>query len=97
MKKYVINGKNIHDWKTFHFEFKNVMQFPNYYGENMDAWIDLIDEMTDEPLILDMGDCSQMPLEIFSAILECAAFVNYRRLEMNESANLIISAHKPML
>ena len=96
-KVFRIKSSLITDWDSFHAVFKEALNLPDYYGKNMDAWIDLIDEMTDEPLILDMGDCSQMPLEIFSAILECAAFVNYRRLEMNESANLIISAHKPML
>lgn len=94
MKKYVINGKNIHDWKTFHFEFKNVMQFPNYYGENMDAWIDCMCELSEEPTMIYLENGKEIKKynrEIVDSLLECAAFVNLRRMETGDVPNLIIA------
>ena len=33
---------NIRDWDSFHEEFARVYGFPDFYGRNMNAWIDCL-------------------------------------------------------
>jgi hypothetical protein len=40
MKKVEIDGEQIKDWNSFHNYFKDKFGFPDFYGANMDAWID---------------------------------------------------------
>ena len=47
-KKIIINPTVIYDWDTFHNFFSNKLGFPDYYGRNMDAWIDLISYLNTE-------------------------------------------------
>ena len=36
----LIDGGRIVDWSSFHAVFAEGMGFPEFYGRNMDAWID---------------------------------------------------------
>jgi RNAse (barnase) inhibitor barstar len=94
MTIYNINGRKIKDWKSFHREFKKELNFPDYYGENMNAWIDCVDELTEKPTLINIKNgkvLKENSPEIFEAILECSAFVNHRKLDIGEKQNLIIS------
>ncbi|HEX9826670.1 MAG TPA: barstar family protein [Flavobacteriaceae bacterium] len=94
MKTFKIDGKKVTDWNTFHSEFKTKLNFPDYYGENMNAWIDCVDEMTEKPTLLQIENGKVMKEkvpELLNAILECGAFVNYRKIELGEQPNLIIA------
>ena len=97
----------IHDWDSFHSVFAEVMGFPDFYGRNMDAWIDCMTSIDDPEdglsrihgskeagLLLDMGDCTEFAHrcpEQYAAILECTGFVNYRRLKSGEEPVLSLS------
>lgn len=37
-----IPAARIHDWVTFHDVFAELFGFPDFYGRNMDAWIDFM-------------------------------------------------------
>jgi RNAse (barnase) inhibitor barstar len=80
--------------------FQRALGFPSFYGRNMDAWIDCktsVDAAADglttvrvlpgEILILEIGDPlyfrSRCP-EQYAALIECSAFVNFRRREVGE-------------
>ena len=94
MKKVQIDIEQIKDWESFHDVFSQVFDFPDYYGRNMDAWIDCMDEFTTELTLIDLGDCRNLKgsqPEIIRAINECSAFVNYQRTEAKENPVLIIS------
>lgn len=94
MKYIKINSENIVDWESFHNVFSKTFSFPNYYGRNMDAWIDCMDEFATELTLIDLGDCRELKSkkpEIINAINECSAFINFRRIEANEKPVLIIS------
>lgn len=98
---------NIHDWPSFHQEFAQVFGFPAFYGNNMDAWIDCLtsldapeDGMSSihcEPgmvLTLELEnvrDFAQRCPEEYKALIECAAFVNWRRIEVGGSSVLALS------
>ena len=94
MKKVKVNSGKIKDWKTFHDVFSNTFNFPSYYGRNINAWIDCMDELTTELTVIELGDCRQLKEthpEIIDVINSCSAFVNYRRTEAQENPVLIIS------
>lgn len=96
MKTYKIHGNKITYWKTFHAEFKKHMNFPDYYGENMDAWIDSVDELSTEPTLIEITKghlLKEQAPELLEAIFECSAFVNFRKVEQGEQPTLMISMH----
>ena len=86
---------SIDDWESFHDVFKRALGFPDFYGRNMNAWIDCmtsVDTFTDglstvivPPgglLVLTIDDAPAFKRrcpEQFDALLEAAAFVNFRR------------------
>ncbi|WP_225037363.1 barstar family protein [Winogradskyella sp. SM1960] len=94
MIKFKINGQKLTNWKAFHSEFKAELNFPDYYGENIDAWIDCIDELTERPtlLLIENGKyLKENAPELLNAIMECGAFVNYKKIEVGENPNLLIA------
>jgi hypothetical protein len=93
----------INDWQSFHDVFASTLGFPDYYGRNMDAWIDCLshpDSMTN--LVFEPGDVLTLDLGLiedfrarcpdqYAAIVECAAFVNARRIDRGDSPTLALA------
>ena len=91
-----LDTKQIYDWESFHKLCKKQFGFPDFYGMNMNAWIDCLayldegDGMTyfhlakGETLNIEVSDTedfnSRLP-EVFDALVECSAFVNRRYVE----------------
>ena len=96
MKKATINAEEITDWDSFHDVFQKRLEFPEYYERNLDAWIDC---MSDETISGDflhlkiegMKELKERCPEIYEAIAECSAFVNYRLTENGEDPVLALS------
>jgi barstar (barnase inhibitor) len=102
-----IIGDNIRDWPTFHDEFMRVFGFPEFYGRNMDAWIDCLTYIDDPDDAMSEIHCDKgtmLTIEVrnalsfqsrspeqFSALVECADFVNARRLKVGEPAVLSVT------
>jgi hypothetical protein len=102
-----IDCSRIRDWASFHDEFARVFGFPGFYGRNMDAWIDCmtsLDAPSDglsqihcEPgqvVTLRLENAAEFKVrcpEQYSSLLECSAFVNFRRLETGAAAVLALS------
>ena len=98
-----LNTDQITDWQSFHEVCKAEMGFPDFYGMNMNAWIDCLsyldedDGMTrfrlveNEALHIEITDTegfkSRLP-EIFHALVECAAFVNRRYIEAGKTPSI---------
>lgn len=60
----------------------------------MDAWIDCVDELSDEPIHIEITKghlLKEQAPELLEAILECSAFVNFRKVEQGEQPTLMIS------
>ena len=102
-----VDGAQLRDWDSFHSVFASTFGFPDFYWRNMNAWIDCMtsldapeDGMTSvhgsasDPVVLQLDNANTVPKEIFEALVECAAFVNWRRLETGEPAILILSFHR---
>jgi hypothetical protein len=88
-----LNTSEISDWDSFHKISQETFGFPDFYGKNMDAWIDCLtylregDGMSrfhlnqDEMLEIEVTDTKrfkQRVPEIFDVCVECIAFVNFR-------------------
>jgi len=107
--KVSLDCNNIRDWDSFHEEFARVFGFPDFYGRNMNAWIDCLTSLVAPEDGMSSVHCepgSVVTLELanvkafanrcpeqYSAVIECAAFVNWRRLEMGDPSVLALSFH----
>ena len=102
-----LDTRRISDWPSFHEVFRDIFGFPSFYGRNMDAWIDCmtsLDEPDDgmtkihaEPggvVVLQLDHASDFIKrckEQYDAIVECSAFVNWRRIEVGQGPVLALS------
>ena len=91
-----IPTSEIHDRASFHDVFARVLGFPKFYGRNMNAWIDCL-RYPDEDvgmmnIVIAPGDVLTLYLrdgkdspercpEIYAGLCDCAAFVNWDRME----------------
>lgn len=94
------------DWDSFHTVFAERLGFPGYYGRNMNAWIDCLTYADDADagmlaeavprgglltLHVEGGaDFKGRCPEQYDALIECAAFVNSRRIEDGEEPVLAL-------
>ncbi len=94
MKEIQIDSTKIHDWPSFHEIFQDNIGFPEYYGANMDAWIDCMSCLDDpaaemskvtlepgEPLtiiLLQTKDFLKRCPSQFVSFVESVSFVNQR-------------------
>jgi len=99
----------IRDWPTFHDEFARVFGFPDFYGKNMDAWIDCMTSLDLPEDGMSKVHCAPGTVftlalqnvksfkrrypEQYDAIVRCTAFVNFRRIEVGEPSVLALSFH----
>jgi len=102
-----IDGNRISDWDSFHNHFAETLGFPVFYGRNMNAWNDCMTYLDDpaagmtsvhvapgDVLVLCISGATDLKKrcpEIYEALVECSAFVNYRRIEKGEQAVIAIS------
>src|SRR5215208_5514306 len=89
-------SKVITDWATFHQACQQVFGFPNFYGMNMNAWIDCLtyldegdgmsrfDLATGEQLsieVIDTHDFLKRLPDIVTALVSSTAVVNQRQIQ----------------
>jgi RNAse (barnase) inhibitor barstar len=96
----------LNNWDAFHSVFASTFGFPDFYGRNMNAWIDCMSDLSEEtgmttvrgsasdPVVLHLDNATAIPKEIFEALVECAGLVNWRRLEVGQPAVLILAFHR---
>lgn len=105
-----IDCARINDWASFHEVFSEALGFPSFYGRNMDAWIDCMSYLDEPDAgmsqlhcapgtvftlqLENVGEFRQRCPEQYAALIECAAFVNWRRIEMNEASVLALSFYE---
>ncbi|HEX4934174.1 MAG TPA: barstar family protein [Gemmatimonadaceae bacterium] len=103
----VLDAARITDWPSFHSVFAEVFGFPDFYGRNLDAWIDCMSYL-DEPGA-GMTQLHRAPAHVvtlvlqnarafatrcpeqYRALVECIAFVNWRFAERGEPAVLALA------
>lgn len=101
-----LNTEQITDWASFHRVCQEAFGFPDFYGANMNAWIDCLssglnndDKMTRFNLaenewlnieILNTENFNSRLPEIFDTLIECVAFINNRYFEESEQAKIAL-------
>ncbi|HZW14078.1 MAG TPA: barstar family protein [Noviherbaspirillum sp.] len=98
-----LDGRTIGNWAAFHDACKAAFGFPDFYGRNMDAWIDCLSSLRDddgmssfvlgadealEIEILHSGSLQRQAPDILDALEECTAEVNERYAENGENPAL---------
>lgn len=96
MKHSQIDVSGVNDWAGFHECFARKFEFPDYYGRNMDAWIDCMEDyaLEQDSLVLHIDGMPKLKEtcpEIYEAICECAAFINYRARDSGGETFLALS------
>ena len=107
--KVSLDCSKIRDWESFHEEFSRIFGFPGFYGRNMNAWIDCLTSLDAPDDGMSAVHCepgSVVTLELqnvkafaircpeqYNAVIECSAFVNWRRLKMGDPSVLALSFH----
>lgn len=108
MQKIItINGDHIANWDSFHGVFQQIFGFPDFYGRNMNAWIDCMTSIDDkdagmtnvsirgaDTLVIKITNSESLKQrcgEIYFELLECAAFVNSRKLDQAEHAVIVVA------
>lgn len=103
-----LDFNKITDWSSFHSACQEAMGFPDFYGRNMNAWIDCMSSI-DAPdegmskVTVTPGDSLDIILlgteagykhcpEVMRELLECAAFVNQRFIEANSATRIKLVA-----
>ena len=91
---------SIADLASFHAAFAELLGFPDFYGGNMDAWIDCmafvrdpeagmtrLHVAADEQLLIivrDAEDFRRRLPDVFASFVDCTAFTNRRFVEWGE-------------
>lgn len=91
-----IDASRITDWASFHNVFAETFGFPEFYGHNIDAWNDCMSSLdapeekmakihvpVGNVVVLQLENAKDFSVrcpEQYAAIVECSAFVNYRRI-----------------
>ena len=105
MARVTLDTSRVADWASFHDECQRAFGFPGFYGRNMDAWIDCLTSLRENPgmtrfmltpgekLEIEVPDAhgfSERAPELMNALVECSAFVNRRYLEFGEEPALAL-------
>jgi len=93
-----LDTRRIVDKSSFHATFADLMGFPDFYGANMDAWIDCMSSFrdgeanitqvhlgSDERLLIEVTDTEGFRArlpDVFNDLVKCTASVNRRYVDM---------------
>ena len=105
-----VDTADIHDWDSFHAVFSDAFGFPNFYGRNMDAWVDCLTYLDDPAAgmtrvhalaggvvtlkLFGVTEFAARCPQQYEALIECAAFVNWRLLESGHGPVLALAFYK---
>jgi RNAse (barnase) inhibitor barstar len=103
-----LDGSKFLTWKNFHSYFQKKFGFPEFYGRNMNAWIDCMADL-DKPengmtnnfpvtkgqmvvlRIVNVEELRTHANEIYIAIMECTALINFSRMQSGDLPLLILA------
>ncbi|WP_407540700.1 barstar family protein [Deinococcus radiomollis] len=105
MAEVTLDTTRIHDWYSFHRVSAETSGFPDFYGQNMNAWIDCLTYIRegDGMSSFVLGDSEQLSInlpdfEVFTGrvpdisaeLLLCISFINQRSLERGQKPALVL-------
>lgn len=105
MAEATLDTAKINDWPSFHAQSAEVFGFPDFYGQNLDAWIDCLTYLPEgdgmsrfvlgpsERLFINLlhfESFSKSQPEICQALSETVAFVNQRYISAGDIPRLVL-------
>ncbi len=105
MASFEIDAWKIRDWASFHDVFAEVLAFPEFYGRNLNAWIDCMSDLhgptalgahelpKDEPVELRIPgaeDLAERLPDVWLDLVACTAAVNRRYRESKSAARILL-------
>lgn len=99
MPKVLLDGREIGNWPAFHDACRAAFGFPDFYGRNMDAWIDCLSGLRDDDgmsaFVLGADEVLEVEVQhadalrrrapaILDGLEDCTAEVNERCAENGE-------------
>ncbi|MBI1891669.1 MAG: barstar family protein [Burkholderiales bacterium] len=89
MAHATLDGSAITDWASFHAVSKQVFGFPDFYGNNMDAWVDCLSYLRDDE---GMSKFRLMPDEVLEIDVTHAEQIKQRAPEILEELAFCVDA-----
>ena len=101
-----LNGELITDWDSFHAQCASVFGFPDFYGNNLNAWVDCLSYLRDDDgmsrFVLKQGEVLTIEVlhsaklrkvapEIVEELQFCVTMINERCADYEEAATLKLS------
>lgn len=92
MKTVLLNGERMTEREQAHRYLAELLDFPAYYGGNLDALADCLSEfcggweillLHPEALIANLGSYGEVMIEVFREFSEDGAFYTFRCVEEN--------------
>ena len=89
MKQITLNGKKMTDKESAHVYIASKLDFPEYYGKNLDALADCVSEFCLDKYIRfnhfeeaekNLGEYAEMLVEVFSDIAENNPRIRFKKL-----------------
>jgi hypothetical protein len=105
MPSATLDGRQMHTWEGFHRESRQVLGFPGFYGNNLDAWIDAMSGLRDGDgmtrfalapgemlhlVVAHAADMKKAAPAILDALQEAVAEVNLRCTEAGQAPPLAL-------
>lgn len=59
MKEYILNGAAVTDRRELHRALAETMELPDYYGNNLDALMDVLTDIFEETCLI-ITDCTRL-------------------------------------
>ena len=88
MKEYVLDYERLQERRKAHSYLKNVMEFPDYYGKNLDALFDCLTELGECRIVLKkvgtQGEDEGYGAKIRKVLEEAAASNSRIKLEIQD-------------
>ena len=89
--KIVIEGEEMKNIKELHSFLKRTLEFPDYYGMNLDALWDMLTSWVDFPLSIEWKDHDISERKIGSAAIKIMEFFEEAEAEINDfSVNKLV-------
>lgn len=106
MTEATLDTSKIKNWHSFHAQSAEAFGFPDFYGDNLNAWIDCLTYLPEgdglsrytlapgERLIINLlhfENFSKSQPEICQAFLETVALVNQRYVSVGDIPRLVLA------
>lgn len=89
MARVQLDGAALTDWDAFHTASKTAFGFPDFYGRNMDAWVDRLSYLRDDDA---MSSFRLQPHELLQIELQHAGLLRQQAPQILAELEFCVAA-----